>query len=202
AKQIFDYLTTDKREADGGIWQRVSVNEDPQYSFEEVTRMMPTLPYAGWLLEEGEPGLHYVLIDCARETGEYDSIFGDLFSRNRPFMISVNDMKEQSFAYYPFPLCIHDPDALFRFYNGEFVMFVIVDLERVNEVLIPHHLRVTLSANDEYPWLVSSTAADAVPKLSTFYVGFHPIGRLAAEFLRLDWLLENMVAGPVVDAMT
>jgi hypothetical protein len=77
-------------------------------------------------------------------------------------MVSVNDMKEQTLAYYPFPLCIHNPDALFRFCNGEFVMFVVVDLERVNEVLIPNSIRVTLSGNDEYPWLVSSTATDAV----------------------------------------
>jgi len=202
AKHVFDYLTTDRRKVDGGLWQRVSVNEHPQYHFEEATRMMTTLPHAGWLREEVEPGLHYVLIDCTREAGEYESIFGDLFSRSRPFMISVNDMREQRLAYYPFPLCIHNPDALFRFYNGEFVMFVIVDLERANEVLIPHSIRVTLSGNDEYPWLVSSTATDAVPELSTSYVGFHPIGRLAAEFLRLDWLLENMVAGPAADAMT
>jgi hypothetical protein len=202
AKQVFDYLTTDKREADGGIWQRVSVNEHPLYHFEEAKRMMTTLPHTGWVIEEVEPGLHYVLIDCACETGEYDSIFGELFSRSRPFMISVNDMKEQTLAYYPFPLSIHNPEALFRFYNGEFVMFVIVDLERVNEVLIPNSISVTLSGNDEYPWMVSSTTTDAGPEPSTSYVGFHPIGRLAAEFLRLDWLLRNMVTGALLDAAT
>jgi hypothetical protein len=201
-KQMFDYLTTDKREADGGFWQRVSVIEHPQYHFGEATRMMTTLPQAGWLMEEVEPGLHYVLIDCARETKEYDSIFGDLFIRSRAFMISVNSMKEQSLAYYPFPLSIHNPEALFRFYNGEFVMFVIVDLERVNEVLTQDSIRVTPSGNDEYPWLVSWTAEDSTLERGISYVGFHPIGRLGAEFLRLDWLLRNMVAGPAVDAMT
>jgi hypothetical protein len=202
AKQVFDYLTADTREADGGIWQRVSVKEHPQYHFEEVTRMMMTLPHADWLMEEVEPGLHYVLINCSRETREYGSIFGDLFSRIHPFMISMNDMKEQTLAYYPFPLCIHNPDALFRFYNGEFVMFVIVDLEHVNKLLIPHSISVTLSGSDEYPWMVSSTGTGAAPELSTYCIGFHPVGRLAAEFLRLDWLLENVVAGLAVDAMT
>jgi hypothetical protein len=132
-KQVSDYLKTDRREADGGLWHRVSVDEHPRYHFEEVTRMMTNLPRAGWLMEEVEPGLHYVLIDCAWEAGEYESIFGDLFRRSQPFMISVNDMKEQRLGYYPFPLCIQNPDVLFRFYNGEFVMFVIVDLKHVNE---------------------------------------------------------------------
>jgi hypothetical protein len=34
---------------------------------------------------------------------------------------------------------------MFRFYNGDFVIFVIADLERVNEVLIPHSMTVALS---------------------------------------------------------
>lgn len=202
AKSVFDYLTTDEREANGGIWRRVSVNQHPRYHFEQATRMMTTLPHAGWLMEEVEPGLHYVLIDCARETREYDSIFGDILSRGSSSLINVNEMKEQRLAYYPFPLSIQNPNALFRFYNGEFVMFVIVELDRVNEVLIPHSMRVTFTGNDEYPWLVTSTATNVLPELRTSYVGFHPIGRLAAEFLRLDWLLENMVAGPATSAMT
>lgn len=163
--------------------------------------MMTDLPKGGWLLEEVEPGLHYALIDCGREVKAYDLIFGDLFSRGRAFLMSVNDMKKHQLAYYPFPLCIHNPETLFRFYNGDFVMFVIVDLNRVNEAMAKYSMRVALSGNDEYPWKVSSTARDAVPESSDFYVGFHPLGRLAAEFLRLDWLLENMVAGPVTEAI-
>jgi hypothetical protein len=199
-EQIFSYLETDKREANGGLWQRVSVNEHPKYHFEEVTRMMTDLPKGGWLLEQVEPGLHYALIDCAREKA-YDRIFGDLFSRGRAFLMSVNDMKKHQLAYYPFPLCIHNPETLFRFYNGDFVMFVIVDLNRVNEAMAKYSMKVALSGSDEFPWTVSSTARDAVPESSDFYLGFHPIGRLAAEFLRLDWLLENMVAGPVTEAI-
>ncbi len=78
-------------------------------------------------------------------------------------------------------------------------MFVIADLERVNEVLIPHSMTVALSGKDEYPWKVCFTARDPVPEISDSCLGFHPIGRLAAEFLRPDWLLENMVAKPATE---
>jgi hypothetical protein len=47
-------------------------------------------------------------------------------------VLFVNDMKYQhNLAYYPFPLCFRDPEALFRFYNGELLIYVVIDMERV-----------------------------------------------------------------------
>jgi|GEM_PF-1527373 len=200
AKQMFDYLHTDRREVENGRWQRISVNEEPQYHFVDATRMMCNLPHAGSLVEEVEPGLHYALIDCAYEEGSYDRIFSGVLSRGKPFILSVNEMKDHTLAYFPFPLSIDSPEALFRFYEGDFVMFVIVDLEKVNERMAVHSLQVLPTSNDEMPWLVSPLGQDMASDEGHCYVGYHPIGRLAAEFLRLDWLLENIVAGPARDA--
>jgi len=156
-KQVFDYLSTDKREVEQGLWQRVSLNEAPQYHFEKATGMMTTLAHGSWLLEQVEPGLHYALIDCAAETGDYEPIFQELLANGqRFFMLSVNDMKKHQLGYCPFPLCIQEPEALFRFYNGGFVMFVFIDTERVNEALAPKGLKVAPTGDDEYPWQVSS----------------------------------------------
>jgi hypothetical protein len=201
-KQVFDYLSTDKREAEGGVWQRVSLIEAPQYHFEKATRMMTTLTHGGWLLEQVEPGLHYLLIDSAYPAGNYDPIFRELLASGPHFsVLSVNDMKKRQLGYYPFPLCIQDPEALFRFYNGEFVMFVFVDIDYVNLTLAAKGLRVELKPNGEYPWQVLSSARkDSAAESGESHVGFHPIGRLAAEFMRLDWFLENIVAGPALGA--
>jgi hypothetical protein len=201
SKEMFNYLSTDKKEVESGLWRRISVNQEPQYHFSEATRMMRQLPPAGWLVEEIESGLHYALIDCAHEEPPLDAIFGKVVRQGKSFMLSVNDMKKHTLAYYPFPLSIADPEMLFRFYNGEFVMWVIVDLGRVNEALVRHSIKVTPRDDDEFPWEISPTAEDAGRDTPISYVGYHPIGRLAAEFLRLDWLLENMVAGPAQDAI-
>ncbi len=194
-KHMIDYLSTDKRETENGSWRRISARQVPQYHFSDATRLMCNLPHVGWLVKEVEPGLHYALIDSAYNQSSLDAVFGDVFRRGKLFMISVNDIKNYALAYYPFPLSIEDPEALFRFYNGEFVMFVIVDLEQVNERLAKYSLQVTPSGNDEYPWRVSPTGVDAPNDEDISYVGYHPIWRLAAEFLRLDWLLDNIVAG-------
>src|ERR1039458_1805359 len=194
-KQMIDYLSTDKRETENGLWRRISAPQVPQYHFADATRLMCNLPHAGWLVEEVEPGLHYALIDCAYNGMSYDTIFGEVFSRGKLFMMSVNDMKNQTLGYYPFPLSIEDPEAIFRFYNGEFVTFVIVDLEQVNVRLAKYSMEVTLSGNDQFPWRGSPIGVAEPKDEDIFYVGYHSIGRLAAEFLRLDWWLENMVAG-------
>ena len=200
AKKVFHYISTDEKEAENGLWQRVSIKEEPQYHFTDATRLMCNLPPAGWLVEEVEPGLYYVLIDCAYE-GSYEAIFGKILGRGKSMMLSVNDMKKATLAYYPFPLSVEDPEALMRFYNGKFVMFAIVDLEKVNERLAKHSLEATPNDNHEFPWRVSPLGQDSPSEGDISYVGYHPIGRLAAEFLRLDWLLDNIVTAPSKDVI-
>jgi hypothetical protein len=200
SKHIGDYLATDKREADGGLYQRVSVLGEPTHHFERATRMMVSLPQGGWLLEEVEPGLHYVLIDCRRKTEGYEEIFGDLFKRGRSFLLSVNDMKKEQRAYYPFPISIRDPNALYRFLNGEFIMLVIVDLDQVNRQLSRQSMSISGSGQDEYPWMVTLEGSDVPVELRESFVGIHPIGRLAAEFMSLEWLIDNLVSRAILEA--
>jgi hypothetical protein len=200
--RVFNYLSTDKRETEGGLWQRVSLIETPQHHCEKATRMMAKLTHGGWLMEQVEPGLHYLLVDSGYPTANYDAIFRELLASGPHFsVLSVNDMKKHQLGYYPFLLCIQDAEALFRFYNGEFVMFVFVNIDYVNLSLAPKGLQVTLTPNDEYPWQVlSSLGKHSAAESGESLVGFHPIGRLGAEFLRLDWFLQNIVAGPTFDA--
>jgi hypothetical protein len=199
--RVSSYLSTDRRDEDGGKWQRVAVYEPPRHHFEAATRMMIKLPHGGWLLEEVEPGLHYAFIDCAYK-GDYRRIFHDLFSSKRAlFMLSVNDAKDQHLGYYPFPLCIQNAESLFRFYNGDFVMFLIIDLGCANTVLSPHGLGIELSQSSEYPLRIFA-AENISSEYGDAYIGFHPIGRLGAEFLRLDWFLENMIVGTIRSAIS
>jgi hypothetical protein len=197
-KEIFNYLSTDRKEAENGLWHRISVNQEPQYHFEKASKMMSDLPRGGWLIEEVEPGLHYVIIDCSIEEPPFDAIFGDIIRGRKPFLLSVNDMKKHALAYYPFPLSISPPEVLFSFCNGEFVMWVVVDLDHVNQVLALHSIKVAPGKDDEFPWQVLPIEGEGIES----YVGYHPIGRLAAEFLRLDWLLQNMVAGPAQEMIS
>ena len=141
--------------------------------------------------------------DCERKREDYDEIFGDLFKNSSSFVLNVNEMKRHHLAYYPFPfpLSISDADALFRFLNGEFVMFVVVDLNQVNRQLSDKSMSISPSSRDEYPWKVSLESPDVPPELRESFVGFHPIGRLAAEFVSLAWLVDNLVSTSILEAI-
>jgi hypothetical protein len=202
-KRTFDYLNSDKREVESGMWLRVAVREAPKHHFEAATRLARNIPHAGWLVEEVEPGLHYVLIDCACKEYSFSEIFEKhlLGEGRQPLALSVNDAKENHLGYYPFPLCFRDADVLYRFYNGDFVMFVFVDISHVNRLAASHGLSVQLTGDDEYPCEVLPVRTDDTQAGGRFHVGFHPIGRLAAEFLRLDWFAHNIISMPVGDAV-
>jgi hypothetical protein len=45
-------------------------------------------------------------------------------------------------------------------------MYVLVDLERANEALIQHSIKIMFNDNDVYPWRVISTATDTPPELN------------------------------------
>ena len=201
SEHIGNYLATDRREADGGVYQRVELLNEPVYHFEVVSRLMSTLPRGGWLLEEIEPGLHYILIDGERKQEGYEEIFGSVLKQSRSFLLNVNEMKQLQRGYYPFPLSISDPEALYRFLNGEFVMFVVVDLDQANRQLSGRSVTVSASDLEGYPWKVSLDDPDIPVELRESFVGLHPIGRLAAEFISLAWLVENLVSNPIQSAM-
>jgi hypothetical protein len=104
----------------------------------------------------------------------------------------VNEMKYQhNLAYYPLPLSFRDPEALFRFYNGELLIYVVIDIDRVNELLVSHRLLARLSDRDFCFWEIVPLADEE----RIWHISSHMVRRLAGEFLRLDSLLENTVIG-------
>ena len=181
------YLVTDVREEEGGVWQRVAVNATPTDHSAFVTNALQHLPPAGWSLTEVEPGLHYLLIDCA-----IGSLNEEMFSgldRSKPVeLISVNDMKYERMGYMPFPLLIRDANLLCRFYTGQLVINILVGLDRVNELLSRHGLSITFGDDPYMHWKVHD---DSGAKYESF-VSAHFVGRLAAEFVKLEWLVENI----------
>ena len=98
---------------------------------------------------------------------------------------------QHNLAYYPFPLCFRDPEALYRFYNGELLIYVVIDIERVNEILDSYGLSSTLSDRENFTLKIFHLTDEE----RVWYISSHMVGRLVGEFLRLDWLLENTIIG-------
>ena len=146
------------------------------------------------------PGLHYLLIDSDQESDDFACMFDLPTRRGRMLVMSVNEFKKEHLGYYPFPLCFRDPGVRFRFYNGEFVMFVIIESDEINKRVQSADLKVEVTNDDYWPWRILPLNDDSTWGDGQSFVSFHAVGRIAAEFRSLDWLI-NVVAGPLHDEM-
>ena len=194
---IFDYLDTDKRETDTGTWVRQALTSEPKHHFDTATRLAKNLQPGSCIREEVEPGLHYLLLGDGCNESSWASLFPPVQPK-QAHLISCNEIRQSQFGYYPFPLCFQDADVLFRFYNGTFVMLVLIELNKVNDLIQHHNLQVRFSEKEDYPWAVFGLNEGTVKEDPLFYISFHPLGRLAAEFVRLDWFITNLVLNPVI----
>ncbi len=198
---VLGYLETGKKEEDGFLWVRESLQSDPAHHFDSATRLVKQLPAGGSVTEEVEPGLHYSLLDVGCTPDAYEGMFPFLAGRASDFILfSVNDCKKVHLGYYPFPLCFRDPEVLYHFYNGSFVMMICADLAHINAAAQHHGLSVKRTKDDHFPLHVVPVGQHSFLTEEGFMISFHPLGRLAAEFLRLDWWIENMVLAPVGEA--
>lgn len=196
-KEIFSYLTTDVKETAEGNWVRVSAKEKPKHHFAALEKLGNSLVVGGWLFEEVEPGLYYLIIHTQFNQNISELLSSLFIDVKTLFALSVYALKEQTFGYYPFPLCFNNPDLLYKFYNGEFVMFVFVDIDKVNKFLQPQKIGLALSNMPGRSLkIISGDKSDSNLEDLASFVGDHMVGRLAGEFLRLDWIIENVIAQP------
>jgi hypothetical protein len=170
-KEIHEYLSTDKRSVAGGTFERISVKTFPEYHFEVITKLASNLRHGEVCVEEIEPGLHYILLDCACDTNNMEQVLKRSFCGAARYFMSVNDMKSVRLAYYPFPLSIRDPETLFRFYNGEFVIFISVNIDHVNDVLSPFRLKIEVTRNHERPWQVLPVGKETSTEDGESFIG-------------------------------
>lgn len=196
AQKMLDYLREDVRHEQSGSWHRVEALAMPVSLGGKATALAQKLPQGGWLHEQVERGLHYIVLDCTiDETGQNKalSVIDPIW---RPYVIMVNEMKRMKMGYMPFPLHFTDDEITYRFYNGEFVMAVVVELREVEKRLAESGMSFEITDDGYFPFKIGPQDLSE-GELGDNYVGYHPMGRLAAEFVSLDWLVRNVMSGPV-----
>ncbi len=102
-------------------------------------------------------------------------------------MIFSNNMKFEKLGYYPFILNINDAERLYRFYNGDLLIFVVVSLDYVESQFRARGFHFRMSSDPQWPWQIYESDPDKSAR-----TGYHFIGRLGSEFLSLSWLVEEL----------
>jgi hypothetical protein len=135
-----------------------------------------------------EPGLHYMVntdVDIESFMPAREALDDKLY------VCMVNMLKGHNTAYFPFTLSICNPEHLYAFYNGDLIITIAVQLGYVSRYFSARGL--TASFHRDEPWfLVVDKNEPAGDEPSAMHVGFHIWDRIFAEFLSLDWLLNEI----------
>jgi hypothetical protein len=194
-REIMEYLVTDSRQLPDGLrQQRRAVNEVPVFLVDAINRMLSAVPSGGFLREEVEPGLHYAVIDGQCEAPIGIILDGLTRTASPPLIQFSNEFKHDSIAYYPFLLSIRHPELAFRFYAGDLLIIVAVDMDFVAREMAMHDLRFQIADDRGVAWQTEWIDGTVpTPQPNRIGIGAHLVGRLGAEFLSLNWLLNHIV---------
>jgi hypothetical protein len=194
--KISDYLRNDKVQGLYGMDETIRRHstETAEVNHTAIINQLITRSYSeGNVLAEVEEGLLYhVAVDPSS-----DEISRAIEGKEPGLAMMVNELKFNNVGYFPFTLSLFEPEHWFDFYRGEFVICVFVDLAVVRRKLGAAGWKVSILEDEWPPWalhLTNPTGSDDKP--SEIKVSRHFFGRLAAEFVSLDWILKESISRP------
>lgn len=140
----------------------------------------------GKAIKKVEPGLIY---EAAYVTGEVDMQDLLAMSDAPPIVAMLNTYKYDFIGYEPFILSIRDTDAFIAFLRGELILTISVDPSVIHERFNKSGFEVEFKEDEK--WSIRITCSEH----EDFYmdVGSHFFCRIFAEFLSLDWFMNEII---------
>ncbi len=192
AVNILNYLKEDvgknvyPEQGETTMYRRDTLNRERNHlqSFRNILSM--ALKNNTNILTKIEGGLYYNVM--VKEDG-LEKTLNTLPKNISPIFISVNDFKKYKQGYYPFTLLINDPEALYKFYNGEYTVFVIIDANYITSELAKEGFAVEFLSEEGYFLKLNDPVRDIQVTISR-----HFFGRIAGEFLNLKWMVKEFIS--------
>lgn len=192
-EKVAEYLHTDTIERNGYHVTRVSSHQEARDYVVELNQLVTEALKVGFGFVEIEKGLSYYVeyIEAQYDQDRLKSIVQGL--KNPPMAFYLNMFKYSMPGYYPFSLLIRDPEAAFEFYNGRLLIFVFIDPETISARLSRDGLKVKFENNEKWAFSVTHTDPERTNDFGPMQVGQYFWGRVACEFLSLDWFLDEII---------
>jgi hypothetical protein len=137
---------------------------------------------------EIEKGLYYS-IRVVKD--EFENEFNVIPKTAEPYIFFANNFKKMKQGYYPFTLSISDPEALYKFYNGEYLITVFVDLIVVREELDKDGFILERLDDEHFCLKIKHKTEDI-----EFTISNHLFGRVGGEFLSPKWVIGEVFRIP------
>jgi len=193
ANNILKYINEDigrnvyPVQGDQVMYRRELANKEKNYQKRVTNLLVRAVSKNENITAKIENGLYYIILTNDDETMEKE--LEKLPKDFLPVMIFVNNLKKIKQGYLPFSLIIGDANALFEFYSGQCSIAVFLDANLIQAELTNSGFEVEFLNDPEYFLQLKQPQNDLLVKISN-----HFFGRVAGEFLSLNWLIKEMGA--------
>lgn len=189
-KKVMEYLITDETENlynDVGRMKRENLMVEEKNYINKLNTIIEKAFIMGAYTEKIEEGL-YCSVVYDEDCDDFLNILKEEIKL--PYVFFINAIKYETTGYYPLTLSINSPNNLFDFYAGNMLITIAVDLDYINKTLNRYGLSLTQQDNESYPFLVTWIGESEENYLS---FSMHFWGRIAYEFLCLEWFIEEII---------
>jgi hypothetical protein len=190
--RILKYLRDDQGEgvypgyANITLHRRELFYEEKHHQQEVTNLLADALVSKKSLTRTIEKGLHYhIAVPGDAGIGNRDQ----LPKGSKMSCWYVTSEEYSNMAYYPFTLSIAHPESLFEFYDGKCLVVVFIDFTVIEEELAKAGATLEVRNDGEGDFLTLNNRDSGL----RVNVSRHFIGRLAGEFLSLEWMLRHWV---------
>jgi len=188
AATVLEFIRTDSA---SGLYGRphktvrTALHSEEQHHRNLLNQLVDRARLGGSAWAEPERGLRYWV--QASECASVDAL-ADVGPDSMACV--VNEWKYATLAHLPFPLLWTSSATLCDWYEGKFVVIMIVDLRVVREGLALSDLLLEQREHDEYPlWIVKRSPGVTGVQMG---VGWHLYSRLFTECMSLGWLIREL----------
>jgi hypothetical protein len=142
--------------------------------------------------KEIEQGLYYY-VETQENIARFRSIINGL--PHPPIVYFLNTFRQNNIGYCPFTLLIEDPEIVYKFYDGQILIFVLIDPNVIKSKIETHELTVQFEKDDEWFLTITdkkdSNSGRHQPRSMT--LGTYFFNRIPLEFMSLDCLIEDAI---------
>lgn len=203
-EKLVRYLSEGTTEGLYGLndWKfaRLPVVAEEKHHRDQLNTLVGVAYKDGFAFSKVEEGLYYWIV-VGGHSGSWEVETGkpggfsrllEEFRDKQPILFFANESKFSTQGRYPYTLSIRDPEALFDFYSGWLLVYVIIDTDLMSANFAAHGLKMTFEDDEDVALTITNTDPDkAEDHFGPMLVSRHFFERLAYEFLSLDWFVEE-----------
>lgn len=190
ARNITNYLHTDLTQSlygEEGMFVRAAYQSNEQHHRDKLNEIIMDALDKGVSYAEVEEGVFY-----HASTKFDEASLNSLVEKceHQAIIVLVNLMDNT--AYYPFTLSIRNPEALYQFYKGRLNIVVLVNANVIRDKCSARGFDVEFLSEED--WMLRLQHPQwAEYSGEGMKISRHIFGRVFAEFLSLEWFLNEMM---------